>query len=185
MLTCVPQLPNTQRQVDSVLRTLLTKALDVNTFHVSSSVTEQSTLDEAVVVDQTSTMASKTPSARLASPADARCVAIVDRSANVDDAARAITLARFSFGGSSPYAPDLVLVNEFVKKDFFEACSRYATLAFARDNNGRDVSGSKDDVYIKAVEDAESKGQVSCFGSKDFKLVDVLDRSVTSSPSPC
>lgn len=29
--------------------------------------------------------------------------------------------ARFSFGGGSPYAPDLVLVNEFVKQDFLDA----------------------------------------------------------------
>jgi aldehyde dehydrogenase (NAD+) len=28
--------------------------------------------------------------------------------------------ARFAFGGTSPYAPDIVLVNEFVKKEFTE-----------------------------------------------------------------
>lgn len=175
---CVLQLPDTGRQVDSVLRALLTKALDGNTFHVSKSVTDQSVLTEAVVVDQTSTVTSETFKTQLASPANSRCVAIVDRTANIDEAAKAITAARFSFGGSSPYAPDLVLVNEFVKRDFFETCSRYATLAFAKENNARFDSHSQSDDIRKAVEEAESKRQVSSFGSKDFKLVDVLDRYV-------
>jgi hypothetical protein len=36
-------------------------------------------------------------------------------------AARELVAARFAFGGSSPYAPDLVLVNEFVKQEFLRA----------------------------------------------------------------
>ena len=36
-------------------------------------------------------------------------------------AARELVAARFAFGGSSPYAPDLVLVNEFVKGEFLSA----------------------------------------------------------------
>lgn len=118
------------------------------------------------------------PGSQLISPANARCVAIVDRSADVDEAAKAITAARFSFGGSSPYAPDLVLVNEFVKKAFFEACSRYATLAFARDSSVKNVGGILNESVRKSIEDAERRRQVSSFGSNDFKLVDVLDKYV-------
>lgn len=58
---------------------------------------------------------------KLASPSRARVVAVVDRSADVQVAAKAIAAARLSFSGSSPYAPDVVLVNEFVKKDFLNA----------------------------------------------------------------
>lgn len=36
-------------------------------------------------------------------------------------AARELVAARFAFGGSSPYAPDLVFVNEFVKAEFLQA----------------------------------------------------------------
>jgi hypothetical protein len=45
----------------------------------------------------------------------------VDRTADLQHAARELISARFSFGGRSPYAPDIVLVNEFVKQAFLEA----------------------------------------------------------------
>lgn len=47
-------------------------------------------------------------------------IAIVDRTADLACAAQQLVAARFCFGGTSPYAPDIVLVNEFVKKDFTE-----------------------------------------------------------------
>lgn len=158
-----------------MLRNLLTAALDLNTFCIVKSVTDQTLLNEALLVDQTGNGPSRTLTSALLSSTHARCVAIVDRSADLDAAARAITTARFSFGGSSPYAPDLVLVNEFVKKDFFEACSRYATLSFAGEGGVKRVSGNQHEETRKAVEVAEGKGQVSSFGSNEFKLVDVLD----------
>lgn len=171
------------RQVDFVLREILTKALDGNTFCISRSVTDQAVLDEAVVVDQTGTVTSKTLKSHLVSPKDARCVAIVDRSANVDEAARAITAARFGFGGSSPYAPDLVLVNEFVKKDFFEACSKYAVVSFAREENSvkaLSLSGNQNEDIRTAIGDAEGKRQATSFGSNDFKLIDITVKYVLS-----
>jgi len=163
-------------QVDSVLRRALTKALDVNTFHASKTTTDQSVLDNAILVDQISNGPPSTLINQLLSSSQTRCVAVVDRSANIDDAARAITTARFSFGGTSPYAPDLVLVNEFVKKDFFEACSRYATLSFAKDNDVRRAGGDRNGDTQRSIKDAEDRKQVSSFGSDDFKLVDVVDK---------
>lgn len=103
-------------------------------------------------------------------------MAIVDRSADIEAAAQAITTARFSFGGYSPYAPDLVLVNEFVKKEFFEACSRLATLSFAGASGVKKVDKNQSEEVRQAIHDAESKNQVSTFGSNEFKLVDVLDK---------
>ena len=47
--------------------------------------------------------------------------AIVDRSADLDETARALVRARFSFGGGSPCGPDIVLVNEFTKKGLLRA----------------------------------------------------------------
>jgi aldehyde dehydrogenase (NAD+) len=51
-------------------------------------------------------------------------VGIVDRTANLEEAAEALLTARFGFGGKSPYVPDIVLVNEFIKKDFLNALVR-------------------------------------------------------------
>lgn len=53
-------------------------------------------------------------------------VAVVDRTSDIDRAARALVHARFAFKGRSPYAPDLVLVNEFVRKDFMQAAAGYS-----------------------------------------------------------
>ena len=50
-----------------------------------------------------------------------KVVAVVDRTANVTHAAEALVAARFSFGGRSPYAPDIVLVNEYIKEPFLIA----------------------------------------------------------------
>lgn len=77
-------------------------------------------------------------------PSQSRCVAVVDRTAmtlppsssnvghgSISQAARDIVRARFSFNGKSPYAPDLVLVNEFVLEEFCLEAARYATSLLA------------------------------------------------------
>ncbi|KAK8047746.1 hypothetical protein PG996_015810 [Apiospora saccharicola] len=177
----IVELQDTLLQIDSVLRKLLPAALDINTFCLTKTITDSSILETAVLVDQTSASSSSTNRSltnQLISSTSTRTVAIVDRTADIQAAAKAITNARFSFGGTSPYAPDLVLVNEFVKQDFFEACSKYATLAFAKESSAaKKVSGNQSEETRKAVKEAEDRKQVSSFGSNDFKLIDILDRS--------
>ncbi|KAI3557629.1 hypothetical protein CABS03_14645 [Colletotrichum abscissum] len=174
------QLEDTLSQLDSVLRNVLTRALNQNAFCIAKKITDETLLSQAILVDQTNTA---TPNAsranHLISANGARTVAIVDRTADIEAAAKAITAARFSFGGQSPYAPDLVLVNEFVKKEFFEACSKYASLAFARETTVKRASDSASDETRKAVQEAEDKRLASSFGSKDFKLVDIQDRNAS------
>ncbi|EEY16508.1 conserved hypothetical protein [Verticillium alfalfae VaMs.102] len=53
-----------------------------------------------------------------------RIIAVVERDADVDEAARSLVTARFSIRGKSAYAPDLVLVNEWIRKDFLAALSK-------------------------------------------------------------
>lgn len=166
--------------MDSVLRSLLLKALDFNTFCIAKSVADQSILDNSILVDQTGNGPPTTLTNQLLSSTKTRAIAIVDRTANIEEAAKAIAKARFSFGGTSPYAPDLVLVNEYAKKEFFEACSKYATLSFAQERTVKKASGNQSEDTRKAVKDAEDRRQVSSFGSDDFKLVDVLDKLVYS-----
>jgi acyl-CoA reductase-like NAD-dependent aldehyde dehydrogenase len=73
------------------------------------------------------------PTSRRISCPNSRVAAVVDRSGNAEVAANALVSARFSFGGSSSYAPTLVLVNEFTVKGFSQAAvtaaSRYSALA--------------------------------------------------------
>jgi acyl-CoA reductase-like NAD-dependent aldehyde dehydrogenase len=48
-------------------------------------------------------------------------VAIIERDADIRLAADTLVTAAFSLRGKSPYKPDIVLVNEWVKKDFLVA----------------------------------------------------------------
>jgi acyl-CoA reductase-like NAD-dependent aldehyde dehydrogenase len=60
-------------------------------------------------------------------PSKSRVVAVVDRTADFSQAAKHLIRARFSFKGESPYAPDVVLVNEFCMKDFCNAALQEAS----------------------------------------------------------
>lgn len=84
--------------------------------------------------------------------------------------------ARFSFQGTSPYAPDVVVVNEWVKKEFFEACAKYATQLFSSRGSVKPSSSIASKETAKAIKEAEAKGQLSTFGSADFKIADISDR---------
>ncbi|KAF9869473.1 putative aldehyde dehydrogenase [Colletotrichum karsti] len=171
------ELEDSLLQLDSVLRNVLSRALNQNAFCITKKITDESLLGSATLVDQTGAAPGANHVSHLVSSNSRRTMAIVDRTADVEAAAKAITAARFSFGGQSPYAPDLVLVNEYVKKEFFEACSKHATLAFARETTVRRASDNHSEVTRKAVQEAEDKRLVVSFGSKDFKLVDIKDKN--------
>ncbi|KAF4876250.1 Aldehyde dehydrogenase family 3 member B1 [Colletotrichum siamense] len=173
------ELEDTLLQLDSILRSVLPRALNQNAFCITKKITDQSLLDSAILVDQTGVAPSASHVNHFVSSNTARAIAIVDRTADIEAAAGAITAARFGFGGQSPYAPDLVLVNEYVKKEFFEACSKHASLAFARETTVRRASDNKSDETRAAVQEAEEKRLVSSFGSKDFKLVDIKDKNTS------
>lgn len=121
MLTDSPQLENSLKALPSLLRRILQSALHPDTFAVATSpLRDQSVLDSAIFVDQSSS--EKWPAANhLASSPCSQTLAVVDRTADLRLAAKELTTARFAFGGSSPYAPDVVLVNEFVKEEFLQA----------------------------------------------------------------
>lgn len=130
------QLPNNLLAVTALLRNWLRETLDQETFAISDSRPGDSEfLSHCVQVLQNGSDEPAPPtSVRWVSPA-ARSVAIVDRTANLDKAASALVTTRFSFGGKSPYAPDLVLVNEFAMKEFLNAVLRHSTKYLAEQNS--------------------------------------------------
>lgn len=60
----------------------------------------------------------------LKSATETPVIAFVERDAPIEEAAKALVFARLVRGGKAPYAPDVVLVNEWVKKPFLEAVLR-------------------------------------------------------------
>ena len=161
--------------MDKLLKVILTKALDSDTFGVVSSSIASLDLPSHILVDQTSTSLTSKMSEML-SGTTSRTIAIVDRTANIDASAKAIVTARFSFQGTSPFAPDLVIVNEWVKKEFFEACTKYVTQLFSSRGSVKSSSSNATKETAKAVKEGEARGQLSTFGSADFKIADISDR---------
>ena len=107
-----------------MLRTVLAQALESDTFAIVSSAPSEDALATCLQVLQ-ETEVQRPTYAQLVSP-HSKAIAIVDRTADLASAAEHLVTARFAFGGSSPYAPDLVFVNEFVKKDFLEHVLKFA-----------------------------------------------------------
>lgn len=126
----------------SLLRTLLPKALQPDTFQIISTSPQEGSLSNVLSVIQGGRN-EKPDYTRLVSSAG-RVIAVVDRTADLSSAAEALVSARFSFGGTSPYAPDLVFVNEFVKRDFVEQVLKHGIRYLAAtSSNGTATSTSQ------------------------------------------
>ncbi|EMR84000.1 putative aldehyde dehydrogenase protein [Botrytis cinerea BcDW1] len=173
------ELGETTSKVDSILKALLPQALDNDTFCISpTTLQDSSILESALLVDQTSNPSSSKINQLISKSSD-RTVAVVDRAAEIESAAESIVTARFSFQGTSAYSPDLVIVNEFIKSDFIEACTRYASKFFSSNSSSQGRQNDGVSATKKALKDAENKNQISTFGSNNFVLADVLDRAST------
>jgi aldehyde dehydrogenase (NAD+) len=189
------QLDNNLRALPSLLRTLLTQALEADTFVLVSSSPSSDALATCLQVLQETHVQQPTYT-QLASP-QSKVIAIVDRTADLVSAAEQLVTARFAFGGSSPYAPDLVFVNEYVKNDFLEHVLKFAIpyLASSEDSvsNGSPKSptaggqklGSKTTTEaLKSVESSSSwRTRVVTQGSKGA-IVDLSNLSaIPAKPS--
>lgn len=118
------------------------------------------------------------------SPSTKHTVAVVDRTADIDSAAKTLVRSRISFGGSSPYAPDLVLVNEFVKEQLLKSVARHMlelapgwdnTLAGTGQGHAKSKGRPKQNGFpLKMKEDSY---RVTASAS-DWWIVDVHERSV-------
>ncbi|KAF2632871.1 ALDH-like protein [Macroventuria anomochaeta] len=118
------KLDNNLRALPSLLRSHLSQALELDTFAVITSAPLQEALATCLQVLQETRVQQPTYT-QLVSPHN-KVIAIVDRTADLVSAAEHLVTARFAFGGSSPYAPDLVFVNEYVKKEFLEHVIKFA-----------------------------------------------------------
>jgi acyl-CoA reductase-like NAD-dependent aldehyde dehydrogenase len=52
-------------------------------------------------------------------------VAIVDRTADLNHAARELIYAKTIFGGAGPYAPSYIVVNEFAEKELVDCMKEH------------------------------------------------------------
>ncbi|KAB8221949.1 Aldehyde/histidinol dehydrogenase [Aspergillus novoparasiticus] len=130
----IVELPKTTSRVTALLRGVLTAALDSDTFAISESRPDAEFLSTTRVLNQQSP--DRLAPSILESPNTLRTVAVVDRTANLQEAAIDLVLARFAFNGSSPYAPDVVLVNQFSMQPFVELVIKHVAKHVGSDNRG-------------------------------------------------
>lgn len=101
-------------------------------------------------------------------------VAFVERDADIDAAARALVTARFAQGGKSLYAPDVVLVNEWVKKEFLRAVVQQQ-IAFAAEDDA--PQKSKKSANSELLNEAAKEGLSHVVSSgPGGTILDVEDR---------
>lgn len=162
--------------VDHILKELLPQALDNDTFYISSSrILDSTILKQSLLVDQLSTSPTGTLDEILSNPSG-RTIAVVDRGVDIEAAARSVVTARFSFQGTSPYSPDLVIVNDFIKDKFIDACVGYASKFFSASTKGRRTQNNDNSETKRVIKEAQSQDHVSTFGSSNFAIVDVHER---------
>ncbi|KAJ6094584.1 hypothetical protein N7467_002097 [Penicillium canescens] len=166
----VLELPQTTSALPALLRKILPEALDNDTFTITAQRPDPSFLNKALIVDQTG---ESNTNGGLVSPATARTVAIVDRTANITEAAKELVAARFALGGRSPYSPDLVLVHEFAMKPFVEAVIQHASKYLAGEN-GEVRSLSRKSALLDSIQKDRS-ARVLVSGS-NWGVVEVQDR---------
>ncbi|KFY35727.1 hypothetical protein V494_05662 [Pseudogymnoascus sp. VKM F-4513 (FW-928)] len=170
------ELADTMLNVDAVLKDLLPKSLDPDAFCIINTTLYSQ--ERIFVVDQTA-KGSVSSVDKLCSNPSARSIAIVDRDTDIEFAAKTIIKARFSFQGTSPYSPDLIIVNEYIKNQFTEACSRYAGKFFPPMSQSKAVRNNNLLETKKALKVAEEKGEVTISGPGLFRIVDIHDKGCT------
>src|SRR5690625_1647284 len=108
-------------EVSPLLRKILGEALDADTFAISEERPSDSFMSRVTLVQQQhSSTEPVTQSNQVVSATTSKTVGVVDRTASLQQAAESLVSACFSFGGGSPYSPDIVLVNENVLQPFLE-----------------------------------------------------------------
>jgi len=164
------QIEQTSRELSPLLSSTLTKALDPDIFAVASSKASFDAPENTFVYFDQSGGARRSHRNDLVSPASNRVIAVVDRTANLEVAAKALVMARFGFGGKSSYAPDLILVNEFCKQDFLKIATRHA-FQFMTD---REQSSGRREVqeFVSLVQKANDGTRIITSGSNGM-VVDI------------
>lgn len=115
-------------------------------------------------------------------------VAVVDRTANINDAARSIALSKRFFGGASHYAPDIVFVSEWIADDLLAHLVReVATPMVATKKtpsaanghaNGR-LTKSKTNVRAQALKPFESQEDCKVVVSgQNGSIVEITSRNL-------
>ncbi|RMJ17562.1 hypothetical protein CDV36_002742 [Fusarium kuroshium] len=148
---------------------LLREALDPGIVEIVSS--EPAEIPASIRANQAKDV--KSPNS-LGFSNNALSVAIVDRTSSLGDAAQLLWKARTSFGGTSPYAPDIIFVNEFAKDEFIDRLLKCAA----------ELRDAYDESWKGHLEKSKVTGSGLVEGSRCIssgvwgQVIDITDRHV-------
>lgn len=117
----VIQIENNTRQLPDAIKRAVKAALDPDSVAFTSTAVKE---DGPTIFVHQEDSAKPAPHNHRTSASNGISIAVVDRNVDYDLVARALINARYAYRGTSPHAPDLILVNEFAKKDFLQALVR-------------------------------------------------------------
>jgi hypothetical protein len=159
---------------------LIGNALDGHIFHATQAQVTDSDLAHRHIRVLQNGSDSAHFSHHLVSDPKARVVAVVERDADLDAAAQDLVKARFALRGRSPYAPDLVLVNEWVKREFVEHLVRHAARFSAEQGRAPPATSQR------LTDLARKEDGVNIFSSSSVgAVVEVQDRLVLPTSFLC
>lgn len=181
------QITGGQKAVSEILQNLLKASLDHGVIEfVSTRASDEDLSPSHIRLFQEKSQNERQPaSSKSLFPLSSatRSIAIVDRTADLTGAAEAIATARFAYGGNSPYAPDLVLVNEFVKRQFLRALIQATmdqlSLRMSVDAKFSPSRNTQQTASLIAAE-IEGKRAISLSSVGEGSLVDVTSRYARS-----
>lgn len=171
------------RRTPQLVLEIVCDALDGGIFSVTKKPTTAADIGHPHVrVAQESSEDNQETRRQLSSSSTTPVIALVERDAQLDEAAKSLVVARFSRGGRAPYAPDIIFVNEWVKRPFLEAVVRQkvAMTSASADTSSRvERAKPRGPLYTKEVEDGDV---VLISSGAGGSIVEVCNRSVLG---PC
>ncbi|EEU42946.1 uncharacterized protein NECHADRAFT_95375 [Fusarium vanettenii 77-13-4] len=165
---------NSLLETPSLVLGLIQESLDKDILEVTSQQVNSADINHPHIRVLQNGSTQSTSNQDLVSNSKSPVLAFVERDADVQAAAKALVSSRFGLGGKSPYAPDVVYVNEWVKKDLLRALVQQSTDFMANPAlSRRSVKAAKSDL----AKQAEKDGSVNAIASGSGGLIlDVEDR---------
>lgn len=179
------QIDNSLRSLPELLKSILKEVLDADTFDISQQpISDSAFLDRCLQVVQDYDPEQVLSQHQIVSSTNIRTAAVVDRAADLDKAAKALVNARFAYKGRSPYAPDVVLVNEFIKKDFLQAVVRHSISVESEsvvENGSSEKQKTNEHGLKELVQDLQRNGDVRVIAQEAGRaIVDIRRRYVAA-----
>ncbi|KAH8799725.1 aldehyde dehydrogenase PutA [Xylogone sp. PMI_703] len=174
------ELPQTLTQVSGILRKILPSALDADIIAISGARPPDEFLSKCYVLTQTKEQASTIKAGNgLQSKALTEVVAVVDRTANVREAAIVVGTSCVSFNGRADYAPGLVLVNEFVIDDFVHHLVQAVAspVIHRKPSTSQQLPKSQADINAQTMKELENDDFTVLVSGSNGSIVEIKDRS--------